>query len=326
MSLAPENHRLPSRHDPRAVLHVRACGPRGGTPVVLVHGFFQPATAILDVPGWSLQQALAAKGLRVVLFDLRGYGLSSRPGFMDEPPGSSRPSLGCLADAVADIADVVDHVRESEGQEQVDLLGYSWGTARSAAFAIQRPGRVRRLVLYAPVWRPRTGAAAEAASPDGADRLDPRLGGYRTFGPGDLTHQWDTQIGQRDPMDFRDPAALVAAERALIASDPALHGRGYRAPLGPMVDALEVARGRPLFDASALRGEVLLLRGDCDPLSSAADAAGLLAALGSATSRLVTIRNGTHLLHLEHARRDLTAEIAGFLRASGATASPPLSP
>jgi pimeloyl-ACP methyl ester carboxylesterase len=316
---AAEDHRLASSRDPGAQIHVRSRGPHvavhGGTPLLLVHGFFQPATAILDVPGWSLQQALAGLGLRVVLFDLRGYGLSTRPAFMDQPPGASQPALGCLDDAVADIGDVVEHVCRAEGCAQVDLLGYSWGTARSCAYALHAPQRVRRLVLYAPVWRPLNGAAAEAADAGRPGLLNPALGGYRRFGGGDLERQWDSELGGQDPQVFRAPQALQAAEQALLASDPALRGSGYRSPLGPMVDAHAVMQGRALFDAAGLHGEVLLIRGDHDRLSSAADASGLFTALGTARRRLVTVGQGTHLLHLEHARTSLIDEIAAFIGA-----------
>jgi pimeloyl-ACP methyl ester carboxylesterase len=237
--------------------------------------------------GLVFQHTLAASGRRVVLFDLRGYGRSSRPGFMDSPPGRSSPSLGCLADAVPDIEDVVRHVCETEGCAQVDLLGYSWGTARSAAYALAHPERVRRLVLYAPVWCPRNGAAGEAASPGDPTRLDSRLGGYRTLGPGDLSRQWDAEIGSQDPRAFRDPRVVEAAEQALFASDTTLGGQGYRAPLGPMLDALGVAQGQPLFDAAGARRRAV--RGDCDRLSVADDAAGLFAQMRTPARRLVTI-------------------------------------
>lgn len=309
----PEAWRLCSSRDPGAQIHASARGPRGGPPLVLVHGFFQPASAILDVPGWSLQQSLAERGLRVVLFDLRGYGRSTHPPFMDLPPGHSRPALGCLADAVADLGDVVARLCLDEGCRQVDLLGYSWGTARACAYALQSPLRVRRLVLYAPVWRPASGAAAEAADPNCPQQLAPALGGYRTFGPGDLARQWDGEIGDAPAAAFREDGALQAAEAALLASDVALHGRGYRAPLGPMCDALAVAQGQPLFDAARLQAPVLLLRGDRDRLSSGADAQGLFDALGSRQRRLVTVPMGTHLLHLEHVREALIESTYAFL-------------
>lgn len=313
---------IDSSRAPHEHIHVRARGPRGGTPIVMVHGFFQPATAILDVPGYSLQQALAAAGFRVVLFDLRGYGLSSRPYLMTLPPAASCPSLACMSDALADLGDVVDFVCRTERTDRVDLLGYSWGTARSAGFAVTAPQRVRRLVMVAPVWRPTSGAAAEAVDPERAGVLNPMLGGYRVFAPGDLARQWDAEIGPLDTLAFRDPQALQAAEKALMASDADMQGRGYRAPLGPMLDALEVARGAPLFDAGRLDCDTLLVRGDNDRLSSASDAAALLRALRSDHKRLVTIDHGTHLLHLEHARQQLLDEVIGFLDASSDESQP----
>lgn len=309
-----------STADAQAHLFVRArgIGARGGVPVVLVHGFFQPASAILDVPGHSLLTTLAAAGLRVYLFDLRGYGRSSRPGFMALPPEASKPGLGCMADALADLNDVVDFVLTQERASQVDLIGYSWGTARSARYALQSPSRVRRLALYAPVWRPVTGAAGEASDPLAPDQLDPRHGGYAVFRPGDLQRNWDWEIDVEAVDRFRTPTVLQAAEDALMASDPAYPPDGFRAPLGPMVDAMGVAGGCALFEAAALRHEVLLVRGAQDRLSSEADAAALFSAMGSTQKRLITVGWGTHLLHLEHAGCQLTAELAGFLKAPSA--------
>ena len=308
---------VPSRLDPQARLYVRALGgqPRtGGTPVVLVHGFFQPASAILDVQGYSLLECLAAAGLRTYLFDFRGYGRSSRPAFMDLAPEASLPSLGCMDDALADLRDIVSFVLAQEGVDRVDLLGYSWGTARSARYALTEKGQIRRLALYAPVWRPVTGAASTASAPGRPGVLNPDWGGYTTFRPGDLRKSWDWEIAGLAPSLFRGERVLEAAEGALMDSDQGWPEAGFRAPLGPMVDALSVARGEALFDAGRIGHEVLLLRGAQDHLSTETDAGALFTALGSRRKRLVTIGYGTHLLHLEHARDQLMQELIAFLR------------
>lgn len=313
---AVQEWRIPSSADPSAELFVRArgtpCAP-GDTPVLLVHGFFQPASAILDVPDFSLQATLAARGLRVYLVDLRGYGQSSRPPFMHQAAELTRPSLGQMDDALADLQDAVSFVLQQEAASKVDLVGYSWGTARSARFALAFPAQVRRLALYAPVWRPSTGAAGEAQDPDQPDRLRPALGGYTVFRPGDLQRNWDWEIGAEDPAMFRTQAALHAADAALLASDPDRGEPGFRAPLGPMVDALGVARGGSLFDATRLRHEVLLVRGDRDRLSSEADARALFEAIGSTSKRLITIGWGTHLMHIERSAGAMLEELVSFL-------------
>ncbi len=308
--------RIPSSADKSAELFVRArgapCSP-GDTPVLLVHGFFQPASAILDVPDFSLQATLAARGLRVYLVDLRGYGRSSRPPFMDQAADLTQPSLGRMEDALADLQDAVSFVRQHENASRVDLLGYSWGTARSARFALAFPDQVRRLALYAPVWRPSTGAAGEAQDPDQPNRLHPGLGGYAVFRSGDLRRNWDWEIGAQDPGLFRTQTALDAADAALVASDPDMGRSGFRAPLGPMVDALGVACGGTLFDAPRLRHEVLLIRGDQDRLASEADARALFEVIGSTSKRLITVGWGTHLMHIERSAGALHEELASFL-------------
>ena len=312
-SLEPSEWLIPSTWAEGHKLYVRARGPRGRTPLVLVHGFFQPASAILDVPCYSMQQALAAQDLRVYLFDFRGYGLSSRPPFMDRPSTESTPSLGCMSDAVADLEDVVRFVLDEEGATQVDLLGYSWGTARSVNYALRHASLVRKLVLYAPVWKPCTGAAGDAHNPAAPGQMNPKHGGYALFKPGDLARNWDWEIDKENASRFRSPEALAAAEQALMASDDFTAWGGFRAPLGPMVDALAVTQGSALFDAEQIGCDTLMLRGAQDRLSSELDATSLLNAIGAHNKRLVTFETGTHLLHLEHARDQLINEVSAFL-------------
>lgn len=313
VSLEPSEWFIPSTLAEGQKLYVRARGPLGRTPLVLVHGFFQPASAILDVPGYSLQQALADQGFRVYLFDFRGYGLSSRPPFMDRPAAESTPSLGCMLDAVGDLADVVRFILDREGAAQVDLLGYSWGTARSVNYALCHPGLVRKLVLYAPVWKPCTGAAGDAHDPAAPGHINPKHGGYVLFKPGDLARNWDWEIDKENASRFRSPETLAAAEQALMASDDFNAWGGFRAPLGPMVDALAVTQGSALFDAEKVECETLMLRGTQDRLSSELDATSLLNALGTHNKRLITFETGTHLLHLEHGRDHLINEVSAFL-------------
>jgi len=308
--------RIPSSADSSAELFVRARGAACSaedTPVLLVHGFFQPASAILDVPNFSLQAALAAYGLRVYLVDLRGYGRSSRPPFMNKAAELTRPSLGRMEDALCDLQDAVSFVLEQEAASKVDLLGYSWGTARSARYALAFPHQVRRLALYAPVWRPSTGAAGEAQDPSQPHRLNPALGGYAVLRESDLQRTWDWEIGTADSTLFRTEEALAAAGAALLASDADRVEPGFRSPLGPMVDALGVACGGTLFNAQQLQHEILLVRGAQDRLSSEADAKALFETIGSTSKRLITIGWGTHLMHLEKSASAMLEEVSSFL-------------
>jgi pimeloyl-ACP methyl ester carboxylesterase len=236
---------------------------------------------------------------------------------MAEPPERSLPSLGRMSDALADLDDVVNFVLGEEQRTCVDLLGYSWGAARSASFYEKARGRVRQLALYAPVWRPLAGEPlADICNPTDSMSINAALGGYSKLSESQLKSLWDWEIDSGDWRDYREPEALKAAGNALLASDPTWPWEeiGFRAPNGPKLDALKVQRGECLFDAGKVDCEVMLVRGAQDKLSSEKDANDLFGAIGSLRKRHVTIGLGTHLLHLEHNRTILVNELVNFFR------------
>src|SRR5690242_20900497 len=119
-----------------------------GAPVVLVHGY------LLDGHSWEKQEtALLAAGYRVITYDRRGFG------------ASSRPSVGYDYDTLtADLAALLDQL---DLREMV-LAGFCAGTGEVTRYlGTYCPGRVRAAVLLAPVppFLPRAGD-----NPDGVDR------------------------------------------------------------------------------------------------------------------------------------------------------------
>jgi proline-specific peptidase len=78
---------------------------------------------------------------RVVRLDTRGTGRSAAP---DDPSGYAIDRL------VADL----DAVRESLGEERIDLLGHSAGGPVALAYAATHPDRLRRLVLVTTYLQP----------------------------------------------------------------------------------------------------------------------------------------------------------------------------
>jgi len=85
--------------------------------------------------GWRLQIApLAATGFRVVVPDLRGYNLSSRPDGVE----------AYTADRLA--ADIVGLVRE-RGAESALLVGHDWGGTVAWTMAMNHPEVVDRLAI-----------------------------------------------------------------------------------------------------------------------------------------------------------------------------------
>lgn len=110
-------------------LHVREMGD-GPRTVVLVHGLFA------NMAQWyfSLAPALA-RTYRVVLYDLRGHGLSSR----------TTSGYGVRA-----MSRDLDAVVRSATSGPVSLVGFSYGSVIAFRYACDHPGEVDDLVAIEP--------------------------------------------------------------------------------------------------------------------------------------------------------------------------------
>ncbi|WP_199707678.1 alpha/beta fold hydrolase [Teichococcus wenyumeiae] len=114
---------------PAVTIHTRIGG--SGPPVVLLHGYGETGDM------WGPMAADLARDHQVIVPDLRGLGLSSKP------PGGfdKKTQAGDLADVLATL-----------GVDRIDLVAHDIGNMVAFQFAAQHPERVRRLVLIdAPV-------------------------------------------------------------------------------------------------------------------------------------------------------------------------------
>jgi pimeloyl-ACP methyl ester carboxylesterase len=107
-------------------IHAQELG--AGPPAVLLHGI-----AVSNLSLWYLGAAPAlARRRRVVLYDLRGHGLSETS------------ANGYSSDVLArDLEGVLDRLCS----EPADLVGFSFGGVVALRFCLELPQRVRRLVL-----------------------------------------------------------------------------------------------------------------------------------------------------------------------------------
>ena len=119
-------------------------GPAQGRPAVLVHGLFGSGTLLADTPP---ARALAGRGYRVILPDLRGHGDSGRP----HDPACYPPDV--VADDVLALVDAL-------GLDDYDLAGYSLG-GKVVLRLLARGARPARAV----VGRPALSAAPFMAKP-----------------------------------------------------------------------------------------------------------------------------------------------------------------
>src|ERR1700712_4458780 len=96
--LVTESYLIPSG-DAGIDLYVRNKRPAGMTnfpadkTLLYVHGATYPSETAFDLPieGASMMDLIAARGYDVYLVDVRGYGRSTRPPEMSQPPKANPP-------------------------------------------------------------------------------------------------------------------------------------------------------------------------------------------------------------------------------------------
>jgi len=146
------------RSDDGVELHVQELGE--GPPVVMLHGLL---VGNMTTWYWTAAPELA-KSHRVILFDLRGHGLSSR----------SRSGYDVLR-MTRDLESLV----EQRTNEPVALIGHSFGALVALSFALRRPDRVRKIAVVEAPLPPSKLAELESflcAKPDDMlDSLPPAL-------------------------------------------------------------------------------------------------------------------------------------------------------
>ena len=98
-----------------------------GPAVLLLHGF----GASLDT--WDPVIPELRKRHRVIAFDLKGFGWTSRPAGDYSPTAQARLALAVL---------------DARGVGDVAVVGHSWGSSVALALTLEAPQRVRRIALY----------------------------------------------------------------------------------------------------------------------------------------------------------------------------------
>ena len=297
------------------VREVRASAPSGATraPILLLHGARVPGVASFDlpVPGGSLAADLAAAGHPTFVMDARGYGRSTRPAAMSQPP-EANPPLVRSVEVLRDIDAVVAWIARRTGSPRVDLVGWATGGHWLGFYATLHPDRVGHLVVLNTLYGGTDGHTLLGRGSDLEDKENPgrvsrSLGAYRWSTATSLLGAWDRSIPLEDKAEWRDPAVAEAYVAAALESDPAgrdREPRAFRAPSGAMEDSFYLATGRSLWDASLILAPTLILRSERDFWSRPADAERLRAELVHAPRVSVVVLPGaTHHVHLDRPER-----------------------
>jgi pimeloyl-ACP methyl ester carboxylesterase len=282
--------------------------------VLFVHGATYPASSAFDLEldGLSWMEFIAARGFDVYLLDLPGYGRSTRPAALDQP-AEANPPLETTADAVRDYAAVADWVLARRHLERLDVMGWSWGTTIAGGFAAEQPGKVNRLVLYAPVWlshdSPPTGEAA-------------KLGAYRRVTRAAALARWLNGVPEDKKADLIPPGWFDAWQQATWATDPksaTADPPALRAPNGVIQDIRGFyMSGKATYDPARITAPTLLIQAEWDRDTPPYMAQALFPLLTHAAWRQYDlIGEGTHTVVMEKNRTQFFEAVQAFLEAQG---------
>ena len=276
-------------------------------PVLFVHGATFPSGSTFDVAlpdGESWMEMTAWRSLKpIYALDIRGYGGSTRPAAMSQAP-EANPPFARAADAVRDIEAAVDHVLDNRYATKVTLIGWSWGTTTTAAYAARHPDKVEKLILVSPVW-----LGVQPPAFKGAYRTS-TYESARAFAVAGIPGE---RVDEISPL-----ANFDAWWNATLATDPdgaKLSPPVVRAPNGALQDFAELwAKGTPNYDASAIRAPTLLIVGEWDVVTPPLMAQTLYSQLVNARERrLVLLSEATHFMPIEKHRLRLIREVLNFL-------------
>ncbi|MGA8871330.1 MAG: alpha/beta fold hydrolase [Candidatus Acidiferrales bacterium] len=278
--------------------------------LLFVHGATYPAETSFDLPlgGFSWMDYIAQRGYDVYLMDVRGYGRSTRPPEMNAPPAQNPPVADTEA-AVRDISAVVDYILARRGLQKLDLMGWSWGTSTMATYTAANPGKVERLVLYAPLWLRETPSLIQMNGPVSA---------YRTVLRDAALNRWMTGVPENKKADLIPAGWFDQWWDATLATDPVGSKENppvLRAPAGVIADAEKYwSAGKPTYDPAKITVPVLLIQAEWDHDLPPYMARALFPLLINAPEkRYVMIGEGTHTVMMEKNRMQLFREVQAFL-------------
>lgn len=307
-----------SSGDRGVMLYVRNKHPRGmkrfdsDHVVLYVHGASYPSETTFDLPlnGISWMDYIAERGYDVWLVDVRGYGRSTRPAEMDQPP-ESHPPIVRTPVAVADVAHAVDYICARRGISKVDLIGWSWGTTIMARYASENDGKVNKLVLYAPEWLV---AKDDATQPPKTTAL----GAYRLVSISSAKERWFKGVPPEKAADLIPKGWFEQWATATFATDPVGSKQSppsLRRPNGVTADSLDYwSQGRPLYDPNKITVPTLIAHAEWDgDLPTYMDDALYKLLTHVPYKRFVQIGEGTHFVFMEKNRMQLFEEVQLFL-------------
>jgi pimeloyl-ACP methyl ester carboxylesterase len=278
--------------------------------VLFVHGATYPAETAFDLAlnGLSWMDYIAQHGYDVYLVDVRGYGKSTRPPEMDAPADQNEPIVRTEI-AVRDVGAAVDFILKRRGVQQLNLMGWSWGTSIMGWYTSQHNDKVAKLVLYAPGWLRNAPSLTDSGG---------KLGAYRTVTREAARGRWLTGVAEDKKADLIPAGWFEVWADATFATDPVGAKQSppvLRAPNGVVADSREFWNvGKPLYDPANIRVPTFLAHAEWDAdLPNYMLYAYFEKLVNVPYKRYVQIGEGTHTVIMEKNRMQLFEAVQHFL-------------
>jgi pimeloyl-ACP methyl ester carboxylesterase len=283
-------------------------------PILLVHGGGSSGLPCFDLDwsGNSFAEDLAIEaGCAVYVMDVRGWGKSSRPMGLSEPPEKNAP-LVPVQEASADVAAVIRWIADKTKRNDIQLFGWATG-GTWCGYALANDTTLQKHIgsvvfvntMYAAkgAWELRNGA-----QPEGAYRLIPQEGFVR---------RWNALIPSTNKSDWREDEVEQAYSRAALETDPTNAERtppSARVPLAYWHEHVRMSNGEKLWDARKIKPPTLLVRGELDFWSRPIDVETLQTELLNARElQTLILPQGTHFIFLDKPERGRAQMIAAML-------------
>lgn len=309
-AIVTENLQFDARDD-NLRLHLRNkhpeeyYSPKPETTVLFLHGATFPGIATFDhaIDGQSWMDYLARRGYDVYALDIRGYGASTKPAEMAQPPEGKAPLVDSTA-ALRDVSKTVEYILSRRNLEKLTIVGWSWGATLAGSYAANASSKIHKLVLYSPPWI--------ADEPVAADALK-ELGAWRSVPLFLIGERWGHNLPDKERKELITPEAKRNWMNALAES--AGGEQLLKVPNGAVADALKTWGAKtPAWQPERISAPTMVVQGEWDADTPPAMGLSVFAHLtGTSARRYVLIGEGTHMLLLEKNRRQLFQAVHGFL-------------
>lgn len=293
-------------------LHCAEPAKNAAEGVLFVHGASFPTmlAAGFDFQGGDSWIAFMAKhGFLSCGLDFLGYGASSRPQALLEPPTDNPPSLRA-PEAAREIAVAISYMRSRGGIGRMHVVAHSWGTIPAAAFAAAHPGVLSSLTLFGPVV-PKPGSPPQSE----------HVAWWSITAEERLQQLYFKEVLPQGAV-LLEPAVIKRWARQFEASAPHVAGDPpgeIRIPDGPAADIEAANDGSYPYEPSRVTTPLFVVYGNYDTEANrpVSNSTAFLARFSSSPLRWqLCIYDGTHVMHLERNRVSLYESVLSFIRAA----------